>query len=225
MKRRYGWIVLLALCVPGSLACATEFDLYFLGGQSNMEGFGTVEELPAELQGTLDGAFIFQSTPMADQTKASGDGNWSVFRPGHGTGFVVVDGRNVYSNRFGLEVSLAHALKAAAPNRKIAIIKYARNGSSIAIGAAGPWGCWDPDFQATEGEHRENNQYDHFLITMRQALADRDIDGDGADDRLIPKGIAWMQGESDAANPWHYDSQGYIDLGRQFAEAFGSLTD
>jgi iduronate 2-sulfatase len=33
---------------------------------------------------------------------------------------------------------------------------------------------------------------------VRQALAAKDIDGDGTDDRLVPAGIVWMQGESDA---------------------------
>ena len=42
------------------------------------------------------------------------------------------------------------------------------------------------------------NQYDHFLATIRHAYADTDIDDDGEADRLIPAGIAWMQGESDA---------------------------
>ncbi|MCA9139263.1 MAG: hypothetical protein KDB00_20960 [Planctomycetales bacterium] len=305
MSRLIQFVVLISVSVMLPLANADEYDLYFLGGQSNMEGFGTVAELPDELQGQLDGVMIFHSAPMTDQTAASGDGIWSVFRPGHGTGFVFNDGKNIYSDRFGLEVSMAHALHAASPNRKIAIIKYARNGSSIAIGAAGPWGCWDPDFQATDGEFRGVNQYDHFLATMRRAMADQDIDDDGVADQLIPKGIAWMQGESDAASdlqtaenyqanlkrlmdliratmhvddvpvvigrisdsgnhpsgkvwkhgervrtaqqdfvdqdssaaivtstddyaysdPWHYDSKGYIDLGRRFAEAFKSLAE
>ena len=136
---------------------------------------------------------------------------------------------------------------------------------------------------------------------MRHAYADTDIDNDGQSDRLIPSGIVWMQGESDAhhtpetakryqanlkrlmdliraafrtddlpvvigrisyakkeppswkhgeivreaqaeyvkadaaaalvtttdqygySDPWHYDSPGYIDLGRQFANATADL--
>ena len=141
------------------------------------------------------------------------------------------------------------------------------------------------------------NQYDHFLATVRNAYKISDIDGDGKKDILVPQGIIWMQGESDAvyseevamkyynnlkrltdliraaflhddlpvvigrisdsyndekgkvwdylelvqyaqekfvltdnkavivretkdynySDPWHYDSQGYIDLGKQFA--------
>ncbi|MEO1529515.1 MAG: sialate O-acetylesterase, partial [Planctomycetota bacterium] len=60
------------------------------------------------------------------------------------------------------------------------------------------FGCWEPDFEADNGDHRSINQYDHFLATVRNALVDADIDDDGTPDQLIPKGILWMQGESDA---------------------------
>ncbi len=282
---------------------AAEFDLYFLGGQSNMEGFGKVDELPDSLAGRLPGVYIFHSPAAADQTAASGEGFWTILQPGHGTGFQIRNGVNRYSDRFGLELSMLHALRKANPDREIAVIKYARNGSSIAINAAGRFGCWDPDFHAEEGLHRDVNQYDHCLATIRNALADVDIDNDGIDDTLIPAGIAWMQGESDAtidletadaygtnlkrlmdllraalhqddlpvvigrisdsgnnpsgkvwthgdalrqkqqafvegdrcaelvistddyqySDPWHYDSEGYIDLGKQFAAAFERL--
>ena len=152
-----------------------------------------------------------------------------------------------------------------------------------------------------EGAGQGVNQYDHFLATVRHATGVRDIDGDGQQDRLIPAGIVWMQGESDAhysveiaeryqanlkrlmdliraafrtddlpvvigrissakkdppswkhgdivraaqatyvmsdanaalvtttdgygySDPWHYDSAGYLDLGREFANAMFSL--
>jgi hypothetical protein len=46
---------------------------------------------------------------------------------------------------------------------------------------------------------RDINQYDHLLATVRAAFDDHDIDGDDAPDRWIPRRIAWMRGESDAA--------------------------
>ncbi|MCC9603595.1 sialate O-acetylesterase [Stieleria sp. JC731] len=187
------------IAFPVSHNClADEFDLYFLGGQSNMEGFGKVDELPEDLQGRLADVYIFHSPPLPDQTAAVGDGFWSGFQPGHGTGFQLRNGSNRYSDRFGLEVSMLHALKQQNPARKIAVIKYARNGSSIAIEAAGRFGCWDPDFHSEEGLDRDVNQYDHCLATIRNAFSDCDIDNDGEIDVLHPVGIAWMQGESDA---------------------------
>jgi len=82
------------------------------------------------------------------------------------------------------------------PDANIAIIKYSRSGTSIDPRAADQFGCWDPDYSAANGV----NQYDHFLATLRHAFADGDIDDDGEPDTLVPAGILWMQGESDAAH-------------------------
>ena len=190
----------LSLCVLSTASVdADEFDLYFLGGQSNMEGFGSVEHLSESDRSTVPGAWIFQSTPTPDQRPIDGKGVWSQVQPGHGTSFTFDGTRNRLSNRFGVELSFAKAMRERRPGRKLAIIKYARNGSSIDPRAAGNWGCWEPNFLATSGEFRDINQYDQFLSTVRNALAIEDIDGDGERDRLRPAGILWMQGESDAA--------------------------
>jgi hypothetical protein len=55
-------------------------------------------------------------------------------------------------------------------------------------------GNWHPTIR---NGHRVN-QFDHAIRTLENALSDRDIDGDGIRDRLVPAGIIWMQGESDA---------------------------
>jgi len=75
----------------------------------------------------------------------------------------------------------------------VALVKYSRGGTSLMEGASG-YGNWEPDSELGEGV----NQYDHALATLRNALAVRDIDGDGEDDTLVPAGIVWMQGEADA---------------------------
>lgn len=176
---------------------ADEFDLYYLGGQSNMEGFGTNSELDDSWKRPIEGAWIYQATALPDRQPATGKGKWAPVQPGHGTGFASDGQTNQLSNRFGVELSFAKAIRERRPGRKMAIIKYARNGSSIDARAAGNWGCWEPDFQAPTGPNRELNQYDQFLATVNQALAVDDIDGDGTRDRLVPAGIVWMQGESD----------------------------
>lgn len=284
-------------------ALGSDFDLYFLGGQSNMEGFGTNQELTEVQRQPVDGAWIYQSTPVADQQPALGLGLWAPVQPGHGTGFVSDGGKNQLSSRFGVELSFAAELRKQRPARGVAIIKYARNGSSIDPTAAGNWGCWSPDFDAPTGAYRDVNQYDQFLATVRRALETEDIDGDGNRDRLVPAGIVWMQGESDAttteevartydqrlknlmdliraalgvddlpvaigrisdakrgseqltwkhgdllreaqarfvyhdrsarlvietdqydySDPWHYDTKGYLDLGKRFADSILSL--
>ncbi len=199
-------------------------------------------------------------------------------------------------------MSFAHRLMQLDPESNIALLKYSRGGTSIDLEAQS-FGTWDPDFEGGEGAGKGINNYDHFLAAVRHALAVEDIDGDGEKDRLIPAGIIWMQGESDAYNsapialryqanlrrlmdlvraafrqddlpvvigrisdsgrdedgavwdfggavraaqqafvgsdvraalvtstddygysdPWHYDSAGFLDLGKRFAEALFAL--
>ena len=289
-----------------SSVCADEYHVYYLGGQSNMDGYGYVRELPAELKAESAETFIFHGNTSKDRQPVDGKGVWSKLKPGHGVGFKSNGKDNTYSDRFGVELTFAKAIKAASPGRKIAIIKYSRGGTSIAEEAAGGFGCWEPDFNLGEGLGKGINQYDHFLATIQYATDQEDIDGDGQPDELIPAGILWMQGESDASygpkvaakyeanlkrlmdliraalrvddlpvvigrisdsgndkedgkvwdngdrvraaqaafvqndeaaalvkstdkygysDPWHYDSAGYIDLGKQFAQAMLKLQE
>jgi len=280
--------VLIASSAP---SFATDFHVYYLGGQSNMDGYGYVEQLPDELSQPLEDVPMFHGNTSADGAAVDGKGVWANLQPGHGAGFKSDGTTNMYSKRFGVEVTFSRAIQKHFPNRRIAIVKYSRGGTSIDAAAAGSFGCWEPDFGGPDGV----NQYDHFLATVQHAYADTDIDDDGDSDRLIPAGIAWMQGESDAyftpeiaekyeanlrrlmdliraafrsddlpvvigrissskqdpptwphgdilraaqaaytqndsnaalvvstdeygySDPWHYDTAGYIDLGRQFA--------
>jgi lysophospholipase L1-like esterase len=275
-----------------------EYRVYYLGGQSNMDGYGFVSELPAGLAGEMPGVMIYHGNTSADNTAVDGRGIWDTLCPGHGVGFSSDGSNNSYSDRFGMELSFAEKMKELFPDEKIAIIKYSRGGTSIDTAAAGGAGAWLPAYTGGNGV----NQYDHFLATVKGALAAGDIDGDGKKDVLIPSGILWMQGESDANNeyatsiykenlamlidsirnvfsapdmpvaigrisdshndadslvwtwgdavreaqakyvaedgkaalvtstdsygysdPWHYNSEGYIDLGRKFAEAIAAI--
>ena len=119
---------------------AEEFDVIYLGGQSNMEGFGFVRELPKDLNQEIPGCYIFHAHASLDQQPIGGSGKWSPLKPGHGVGFMSDGKENKYSDRFGVELSIADELRRQRPDRKIAIVKYARNGSSIHQGAAGAWG-------------------------------------------------------------------------------------
>ncbi len=279
---------------------ARDYLLFYLGGQSNMDGYGTVKELPEELTATVGGTMIFHGNTAPDGAAVDGRGVWKPLRPGHGVRFASDGKTNTYSDRFGVELTFARRLREVFPDQPIALVKYSRGGTSIAAGAADYFGCWEPDFTGGEGEGKGVNQYDHFLATVHRAMSVDDIDGDGEKDRLIPAGIVWMQGESDArftaeiasryeanlkrlvdliraalrvddlpvvigrisdsgrneedgkvwdhggivrdgqaafvkkdgaarlvtstdnygySDPWHYDSAGYIDLGKEFADA------
>ena len=294
----------LALLLAIALLSRTQdhpdtIHVYYLGGQSNMDGYGKNEDLPPELNKTFENVWIFQGNQVSDDQPDGGLGIWSQLKPGHGAGFASDGTTNNNSDRFGIELSFAVRLNELYPNRRIAIIKYSRGGTSIdSLGSK--WGCWDPDYRGTTGL----NQYDNFLATIRNATAVQDIDGDGKPDILVPAGIIWMQGESDAnseavanryydhlkrlmdlmraafrtddlpvvigkisdsgntddgkvwdygelvqyaqekfartdenaaivrttahygySDPWHYDSEGYIDLGRAFADAVYHLRE
>ncbi len=189
---------LLALSSQPSLA--KDYKLYYLGGQSNMDGYGLNAELPAGIDRKLAGVMIFHGNTAEDGQAVDGRGQWTQLQPGHGVGFSSDGQANKYSDRFGVELSFAAKLRELDPDSPIAIVKYSRGGTSIDAAAAGNFGCWEPDFAGGAGSGQGINQYDHFLATLRGALAVRDIDGDGEPDRLVPAGILWMQGESDAAH-------------------------
>ncbi|MDX1285236.1 MAG: sialate O-acetylesterase [Draconibacterium sp.] len=296
MKLNFIFILLLIFSVSTS---AKKYKVFYLGGQSNMDGFGYNKELPAELNKPVEGVYIFHGNLTNDTFQIGGQGIWAKLQPGHGTGHKSSFNGNEYSDRFGLELTFAIEIQKLLPGENIALIKYSRGGSSIHLDAAGKFGCWDPDFNIGTG----NNQYDHFLATVKNAFSIRDIDNDGEDDELVPAGILWMQGESDAgklewanqyaanlkrlmdlmraafltddlpvvvgrisdsgqddtdglvwdfgkelrsqqakfvkqdskaalvtstdnygySDKWHYDSEGYIDLGKQFAKAMFEL--
>lgn len=268
------------------------FRLFFLGGQSNMEGHGLNSELPDSINGMNKNIWIFHGQPKGDGDSTGGLGKWTVLKPGNGAGFTSDGIKNNMPHKFGPEISFGKKMQELYPNDKIAIIKYARGGSSIDSTVAREYGSWEIDYEGL-------NQFDHFLKTVKVALETKDIDGNGNEDILIPNGIVWMQGESDAccseeaamryyanlkklmnliraalrndelpvvigkisdsgqdnngktwkygelvqysqekyaktdknativrstkdygySDPWHYNSDGYIDLGKKFAEA------
>ena len=163
-----------------------------------MDGYGYVNQLPAELNKPVDGVMIFHGNTSPDGAAVDGKGLWAQLKPGHGVGFRS-DGKTVtYSSRFGAELTFALEMKKLYPNSNIAIIKYSRGGTSIHKDAAGNFGCWEPDYINESKSNKYVNQYDHFLATVRNATAVSDIDKDGQPDKLVPCGIVWMQGESDA---------------------------
>lgn len=169
--------------------------LFYLGGQSNMDGFGKNIELPDSLNIEFKNVWIFHGNPVPDNTKKGGLGVWESLKPGYGNGFSSDGKKNNLSDKFGLELSFAKKLQLIYPNEKIAIIKYSRSGTSLDSLAARNFGSWDPNYKGGNGI----NQYDYFLETVKNAFANNDIDNNGIEDYLIPSGILWMQGESDAA--------------------------
>ena len=170
------------------------YKIYFLAGQSNMDGHGKVKELQPDMNAPVEGVYIFEGRMREDGRSNAGVGLWQVLEPGFGTGFSTNGKRNRLSDRFGPELSFGRRMQVLQPDENIAIIKYARGGTALVHGISS-YGSWDPDYSEENGQ----NQYDHALATLRNAFEASDINGDGVTDRLVPAGIVWMQGEADAA--------------------------
>jgi hypothetical protein len=190
----------------------TTYKLYYLGGQSNMEGFGYTDQLPESAAVASQDVMIFTGQMALDNETHGGVGIWQALQPGFGMGFETDGVTNQFSNRFGPELLFGQTMAERSPGLKIAIIKYALGGSGLAEGVG--YGNWHPDFSKGAGL----NQYDHTLKTLRNAFAHADIDGDGVADRLVPSGIVWMQGEADA-----FHSQAAADEYRANIERLMSL--
>lgn len=179
-------------------ALAAEYHVYLLAGQSNMEGFGTTADLGPDMLAPVHGTLIYCGQTRQDAQQADGLGVWSQLTPGFGTGFRTDGHTNFVSDRFGPELTFARRLRELQPDQRIAIIKYTKGGSSLDARAGETWGTWDPHDTRTINGLTGINQYDHMLAVLRRAHADHDIDNDGQPDTLIPAGIIWMQGETDA---------------------------
>ncbi|WP_290838376.1 sialate O-acetylesterase [Flavobacterium sp.] len=186
------FVVLAAAC-SASAQKGDTFKVFYLGGQSNMEGFGFNKDLPADLSQPMKDVYIFDGNRGGDGEPGLGVGKWEQLRPGHGTGFASDGKENKPSDRFGVELTFAKRMRELYPNDKIAIIKYARNGSGLDSLATGPFGCWEPEYKA------KPNQYDFFLKTIEGAKGAKDVNGDGKADTLVFSGILWMQGEGDGS--------------------------
>jgi len=181
-------------CLASLVSCSTfadEYLTFFMAGQSNMDGYGYVSELPKGLAGTQD-VMIFHGNGVFDNQDNGGVGKWGKLTPGHGTGFKSDGKTNMLSDRFGAELTFAKEIQKHYPDKKIAIIKYAVGGTGLALNTG--YSNWFPNFIEGKGL----NQYDFALKTINNAYAANDIDNDGQADTLKPMGIIWMQGEADA---------------------------
>jgi Carbohydrate esterase, sialic acid-specific acetylesterase len=184
--------------------------VFYLGGQSNMQGYGYNKELKTILNKKNKNVFIYQGNPVGDNDSTGGLGKWEILQPGNGAGFSSDGITNKFSDRFGIELSFANKVQELYPNQKFALIKYSRDGSSIDSAGTKSFGCWEPDFKLGKG----TNQYDYFLKTVTGAMAVKDINGDGIEDILVPAGIIWMQGESDADKTETIANNYYVNLKR-----------
>ena len=85
---------------------AKEFRLYYLGGQSNMDGYGKVSELPEAIK---SGKITRMSTSSMETWDSTGRSRMAEEpgsnKTGHGRNFRSDGSKHTYSDRFGLELT------------------------------------------------------------------------------------------------------------------------
>jgi hypothetical protein len=135
----------------------TPINVYLLGGQSNMDGRADKAGLPAEWQIPQTDVLVYF------------EGSWHDLQPGLS---FLQPGQS-----FGPELTFGRGMADAYPSGKVALIKYARGGTSLAID-------WNPD----SGPH-----YIAFMhaVTIAMQSLQGQYDPDIA-------GMIWMQGERDS---------------------------
>lgn len=154
-----------------------EYDLYLLAGQSNMDGRGKEANLNADQRAPSRHAIIFYRNPPH-----SSDG-WKPLTPGYS----IAPGYKgqLPSTTFGPELGFIEAMHKTQPDRKFALIKGSKGGSSLEKD-------WNP---GSKGDSKtQGPRYRHFIETI--GLAKAALKKDGHTAKL--KGILWHQGESDS---------------------------
>lgn len=150
----------LGFLVAGLLHAAEPPLVFILSGQSNMAGYGKAAELSDDWR-----------TPPPNVTLL----NWG--RP-----------QALATGSIGPEVTLAHALARAMPERQIVLFKAAHGGTSQLV--------WKPrhdlariDRLKLGHDQRAGHAYAQLIAAWKQAFPDGGVK---------PAALLWMQGESDA---------------------------
>lgn len=101
-----------------ALAMAAEkpVKLFLLGGQSNMDGCGRWDELPAELRETPANVRIWDN--RTQEWKKIGENTTAI----------------AHKLRFGPELVFSHRISAAFPDHEIRLVKTSAGGTSLALG-------------------------------------------------------------------------------------------
>ena len=80
-------VVISVLCVSPFIGnsqtkAKDTIRLFYLGGQSNMDGYGYNKELPKSLKGNFKDVWIFHGNPVPDENPTGGQGEWDILKPG-----------------------------------------------------------------------------------------------------------------------------------------------
>lgn len=188
-------------------------DVYLIGGQSNAEGFSPISHLSE-----ADKAYLAPN----EQVRFYSAGEHSSYRTGAEEGtdnidtWTVVQGGMGYlytdsvtgaetKDNFGIEVGIGDALKPFYPQKDgkatVALIRYAWGGTNLFYRWLPPtsykeyigWTNPSATYLKIDGEYC-GDLYANFITTVRTQLDALRAEGYNP----VIKGMAWMQGESDA---------------------------
>lgn len=169
--------------LSAATAVADDVDVYLLSGQSNMQGVGSVAELPDELSGRIAGAHYW---------------NGEQFEP-----LVVGETKTAArETQFGPEVGFAAAM--ASDAKPVYLVKYFASGQPLFHGwNSNRWAGVEPgpgrrNFYPGESADDANvgTLYSAMVKRYRAALENLEAAGQTP----IVRGFVWMQGEQDAKN-------------------------
>jgi hypothetical protein len=165
------WTTIVVLLLVVSRSPAAPIDVFVMAGQSNMTGGGALADLP---------------TQPVDLTVPQEDILYHYWIQAHELGVASewvplthLKGE-VVGTTYGPELTFGRALADQLPERKIAIIKVAHNGTDLAED-------WHPNAQRLY-----QSLLDHVSLALRQ------LEDAGWDPQL--KGFVWVQGEGDAGS-------------------------
>lgn len=162
---RHGLVIGVAVLLGVSPLRADDYVVFLLGGQSNMVGRGLKNQLPGSLQGAQSDVRLWYAGDSSAALNLPKN-QWVSLAPGSG-------------KELGPEVTFGRRMADAFPEHKIALVKYAVDGTSLYSG-------WNPNSVGP--------QYQAFLNTVNAALAN--LTQQGHTYRVA--GMLWLQGEEDS---------------------------
>lgn len=172
--------IALLLLFSSSLQASETVHVVLLGGQSNMVGVANYDDLSDEDKKRVNA--------VSARVQISRDGRSAA-------SLSYVNSKGDAKKRFGPELFIGVTLAEANPKQEYLFIKTARGGTSL-------YGAWNPDWSAKKAmevekgtEKQTKKYYNLHLAAIRDNL--EKLERKNRPYRII--GMAWMQGENDAA--------------------------
>src|SRR5690349_6297987 len=125
-------LVLLAAALAGPARGGIDYDVYLLGGQSNMLGRAATSGLPASLQQPQNDVTFYLRDPGSPST-----GKYNALVP--------LQPLTSSGSTFGPEITFGRTMADQHPGRHVALLKYADGGTNLAVNWAPGTGA---DYQA-----------------------------------------------------------------------------